>query len=146
MASENSITIEGVDYSIDDFELGDLEWLEDFLLKPLTNLNNLNSVKASVGLIYLIKRRENPAFTIDDARKTKMTAIFGDDDEPEAEARGEAEAPSQEGRSRLARERRAWAPILARVYHVPMFEQFTADVAAVPSATSVTTQSSAGRR
>lgn len=85
MPSENSINIEGVDYSIDDFELGDLEWLEDFLQKPLTNLNNLNTVKASVGMIYLIRRRENPEFTIDDARKTKMTAIFGAD-EPEDQA------------------------------------------------------------
>jgi hypothetical protein len=107
MASENSITIEGVDYSIDDFELGDLEWLEDFIGKPLTNLNNLNSVKASVGLIYVIKRRENPAFTIDDARKTKMTAIFGGD--------GPGTRSPPRGRSALPSRPLAASPRAARV-------------------------------
>ena len=82
--AEDGITIEGKKYELDEFELGDLEWLEDYLGKPLTNLENLNSVKAGVGLVYLIRRRENPAFTLDDARKMKMTALFSSEEEPAA--------------------------------------------------------------
>lgn len=78
-----SLTIDGKEYEFDDLELGELEWLEDYIGKPLTDLNNLSSVKASVGIIYIVRRRENPEFTLDDARKTKMTAIFGADEEPE---------------------------------------------------------------
>jgi hypothetical protein len=40
-------------------------------------------MKAAVAFVYLIKRRDNPAFTLDEARKVKMTA-FEDVDADEA--------------------------------------------------------------
>jgi hypothetical protein len=87
-----NITIEGKNYEFDDLSLGDLEWLEEFLDKPVTDLNNLNSIKAGVGMVYLIKRREDPAFTLDMAREIKAITLFAGDDEPEDEpaAKGKA--------------------------------------------------------
>src|SRR6478609_6572189 len=88
MADDNTLIIEGKEYAFDDFELGDLEWLEDFLGKPLTDLGNLNSVKAGIGLVYLVRRREDPAFTVDQARKVKASALFsGETAEPAAKKR-----------------------------------------------------------
>lgn len=80
----DNIRIDGHEYALDDFELGDLEWLEDYIGKPLTNLANLNSVKASVGLVYIVKHRADPAYTIEQARAEKLSVIFPDDEEPEA--------------------------------------------------------------
>ena len=69
------VTIDGKEYAFDDFELGDLEWLEEYLGKPLTDVSTLNSVKAAVGFVYLVKRRDDPDFTIEQARKVKMGAL-----------------------------------------------------------------------
>lgn len=93
MSSIGSITIDGREYAFDDLELGELEWLEEFIGKPLTDLNNLSTVKASVGMIYIVRHRENPEFTLEDARKTKMTAIFSQD-EPEPAAKKRPPKPA----------------------------------------------------
>jgi hypothetical protein len=86
MADDNGmkIHIDGQAYAFDDFELGDLEWLEDYIGRPLTDGSALNSMKAAVGFVYLVKRREDPAFTIDQARGVKMSSINEPDDKPAA--------------------------------------------------------------
>jgi hypothetical protein len=71
-----SITLDGKSYSFDDFELGDLEWLEEYTGRPLSD-TTLTSMKAAVGFVYLIKRRDDPSFTIEQARKLKLN-IFKD--------------------------------------------------------------------
>lgn len=85
MADDDAMTIqvEGKSYAIDDFELGELEWLEDELGCDLDEMNP-NSMKAILRFVYLIKRRDNPDFTMDDARKLKL-AVFTD--EPPAPAK-----------------------------------------------------------
>jgi hypothetical protein len=84
MADGVTIKLEGTTYRLDDFELGDLEWLEDYIGKPLSDGEAaLGTMKAAVAFVYLIKRRDNPAFTLDEARKVKMTA-FEDVDADEA--------------------------------------------------------------
>lgn len=83
MADINEIQFEGKTYAIDDFELGELEWLEEELDCTLDELNP-SSMKAAVRFVYLIKRRDNPEFTMDDARKLKVS-VFADP-EPEAPA------------------------------------------------------------
>ena len=86
MATGVSISVEGQKYSLDDFELGDLEWLEDFLGQPLMTEGSFASMKAMVGFVYLIKRREDPAFTLEQARHVKLTAVEpSEDGEPESE-------------------------------------------------------------
>lgn len=86
----DTVKIDGTEYELDDFELGELEWLEDHLGKPITDFSVLSSMKAAVGLVYLVKKRENPAFTIDEARRMKITSVF--------QAPEEADQASAEGK------------------------------------------------
>ena len=69
-----SIQLDGKSYSIDDFELGELEWLEDELGSTLDEINP-SSMKAAVRFVYLIKKREDPEFTLDDARKLPLNVF-----------------------------------------------------------------------
>jgi hypothetical protein len=77
------VHIEGKAYDLEDFELGDLEWLEEYLDAPLGDNNAMNSMKAAVGFVYIIKRRDDPGFTIEQARKVKLAAIDAPDDDEE---------------------------------------------------------------
>lgn len=88
MADGMTVTIDGTEHALDDFELGDLEWLEEYLGRPLSDGAALNTMKAAVGLVYLVKRREDDSFTIEDARKVKMSALG----EPESEMDSEPDA------------------------------------------------------
>lgn len=81
MANDLTVTIEGKTHSIEDFELGELEWLEEYLGTNLDDEKIVRSMKAATGFVYLIKRREDPEFTIDDARKMKLS-VFDTPDEP----------------------------------------------------------------
>lgn len=71
--------LEGKTYPIDDFEIGELEWLEDELGCSLDEVN-FGSMKAVLRIIVLIKRRENPEFSMDEARKMKLS-IFDEAEE-----------------------------------------------------------------
>ena len=77
MADVMTIQLEGKSFSLDQFELGELEWLEDELGVSLDEINPA-SMKTAVRFVYLIKRRENPDFTLDDARKLRLE-VFADD-------------------------------------------------------------------
>src|SRR4051794_12140846 len=90
-----TISFEGKTFAIDDFELGELEWLEDELGGTLDEINP-NSMKAAVRFVTILKRRENPEFSIDDARKLKLS-IFD-----EASENGNAERPTKPARKRKA--------------------------------------------
>lgn len=71
-----TVSLDGENYNIEDFELGDLEWLEDEMGAPLDQIE-WGSARAAVRLVYLIKRRTNPNYTLDDARGEKL-AVFTD--------------------------------------------------------------------
>lgn len=91
MADEGmKIHIEGQVYDLDDFELGEMEWLEDELGSLADE--HLRSMKAAVRFVTVIKRRENPEFTVDDARKMKLTVF----DEPKPE---KAKRPTKAARA-----------------------------------------------
>lgn len=98
-----TINIEGKDYSLDDFKLGDLEWLEDELDVsfsamgetengrkdgPLTEEAKrvqrvLGSMRAAVRFVYCIKRMDDETFTLEDARNIKLSVAFPEEEEPE---------------------------------------------------------------
>lgn len=84
MSDTLTIHIEGKAYAIDDFELGELEWLEDELGMTLDEVN-WSSMKAAVRVVYLIKRRDNPEFSLEDARKTSLR-VLTDEEEPKKPA------------------------------------------------------------
>jgi hypothetical protein len=72
--------LDGEVYDIEDFELGELEWLETEMGESL-DLINFSSMKAAVRVVCMIKRRENPEFSLDEARKLKLSVF----DEQEAD-------------------------------------------------------------
>ncbi len=98
MADIDQIHLEGKVYKIDDFELGELEWLEDELGCTLDEIP-ATSMKAAVRFVYLIKHRDNPDFTMDDARKLKVSVF---DDPEEAEAAPAAKRPTRAARPKVA--------------------------------------------
>ena len=67
-----SIQLDGKSYAIDDFTLGEIEWIEDELGAALDEINPY-SIKAALRFVTIIKRRDNPKFTVDDARKLKLS-------------------------------------------------------------------------
>lgn len=73
--SDIVINVEGKAYDLDDFELGDLEWLEDFIGGSLNDPAAMNSIKAAIGFVYLVKHHDDPDFTVEQARKVKLAAI-----------------------------------------------------------------------
>jgi hypothetical protein len=86
-----AVKFEGKEYSLEDFELGDLEWLEEYLDTTLDDVKKLTSMKAAVAFVYLIKRRDNAEFTLDDARKVKLS-VFEDPDAPGDKTNGDTPA------------------------------------------------------
>ena len=92
MPDISEIQLEGKSYSLDEFELGEMEWLYDELGSTLEEINP-NSMKAAVRFVYLIKHREDPDFTMDDARKLKL-AVFTEP-EPEPEKKAPARRPTR---------------------------------------------------
>lgn len=83
---ESHLVINGKTYSIhpDDLELGEIEIVEDELDSLLSDVD-FNRAKAMRVLSYILIHREDPSFTMDDARKLKISA-FGDSDEEPAKA------------------------------------------------------------
>jgi hypothetical protein len=85
--SDIKIKIDGTAYDLDDFELGDLEWLEEYLGKPLSDDAALSSMKAAVGFVFIVKRRDDPSFTLDQARKVKLSVLDATDEDEVAEGK-----------------------------------------------------------
>ncbi len=83
MSVIGTISVNGKAYDLDDLELGELEALEDFMGAPIGELS-LGSIKATIYLVYLIKRRENPEYTLDNARTEKFVSVKwgGADEDP----------------------------------------------------------------
>lgn len=77
-----TITFDGKEYTLDDFELGELEWLEEELGIFFADIGSddqaqrvIQSMKAATRLVYIIKKREDPEFTLDEARKLKLSVF-----------------------------------------------------------------------
>lgn len=76
-----SIQLEGKSYAIDDFTLGEIEWIEDELGATLDEINPY-SIKSAIRFVTVIRRRDNPKFTVDDARKLKLSLFEPPTEEP----------------------------------------------------------------
>ena len=74
--------LEGNTTTIDDFTLGELEALEDYCGDSLDKIN-FASMKVAVFIVYLLKKREDTEYTLEQARELKLS-IF---DEAETEKR-----------------------------------------------------------
>lgn len=70
---------------VDDLTFGEMEAVEGVLGKPFSEAFGSGGVSATaaVALIYVVKRRDNPDFTIDDARALKLSSLeFGAEPDP----------------------------------------------------------------
>lgn len=68
----------------DDITLGEIEDIEDYAGLSISKIGDDTPgvIKLRIALAWIIKRRTNPAFTIDDAKKmtaTELTAFFSED-------------------------------------------------------------------
>lgn len=68
---------------IDNITLGDIEDIEDYAGLPLSDIgeDKPGVAKLRTALVWVLKRKENPSFTIEDARKlpsSEVAAIFGE--------------------------------------------------------------------
>lgn len=71
--------------NLNDLTIGDLEDFEDIVGVSFEDAQagSFRSVKAIKALVFLTMRRDNPAFTIEDARAFKITALnLGDEVDP----------------------------------------------------------------
>jgi hypothetical protein len=55
----------------EDLTVGEIEDLEDLLGVPLTQLKNAKGTTSA--LIYIFMRRDNPEYTIEDAKKERLS-------------------------------------------------------------------------
>lgn len=89
MADDNAqLTIDGKAYEVDpdDLELWEVELLEDEMDCSLDAID-FNRAKAMRVLAYLMLRRDNPKFSMEDAKHLKLKA-FGEAPEPSSNGNG----------------------------------------------------------
>lgn len=75
MAVIGTLWIGDRDYTLDDLSLGEVEEFEGALGVTMAE-SDLTSAKAIIWLVYLVRRREDPGFTLEDARAVKLTDII----------------------------------------------------------------------
>ena len=74
--------------NVNELTLGEVEEVENYAGLPLAALTDGNSPKGKlmVGLAWIIKRKEDPSFTLHEAKKLTMedinTLLVDDDDDP----------------------------------------------------------------
>lgn len=66
---------DGIKVDFADFTLGELEEIERETGFNISAASGDVPVRALVYMIFVVQRRANPAYTIDDARGVKLTAI-----------------------------------------------------------------------
>jgi len=77
-AAESKIVVDGKAYRLGDLELGELEELEAHTGLPMDEIS-YGSAKVIAFIVYLVRRRDDPNYTLDDARKIKIMQVHGDD-------------------------------------------------------------------
>lgn len=78
------IAIDGKTHEInpDDLELGEIEVIEDAVDKPIGEVD-FSRIKAVRALVYVIVHRDDPAFTMDDAKAMRSGALSWPEPEPQ---------------------------------------------------------------
>lgn len=68
-------TIEGVDYDLDDLDLGEMEDIEELAGAPFGEINT-GSTKGMKAFVFVLLRRNNPDITMQDIRSVKMVSLL----------------------------------------------------------------------
>jgi hypothetical protein len=87
------LKIDGRTYSLDELTLGELEGLEDHMGLPLSQID-INSARAMRYLVYTVKLREEPGYTLELAGQVRVVDLLpqDDDERPTEEAAVEVDA------------------------------------------------------
>ena len=76
--------------NVNDLTMGEIDEVETFAGQPLSTLGNADTsnTKLLIGLAWVIKRKDDPKFTLEHAKKMTMTEIQSmledDDSNPKA--------------------------------------------------------------
>jgi glucose-6-phosphate 1-dehydrogenase len=92
-----AIQVEGKNYSIDmnELEVGEIEIIENAVDKPMEEID-FRRATALRALLYVVIRRNDPNFTMDDAQSLKWRTIEDPPEEqPEAKANGKPKSKSR---------------------------------------------------
>ena len=74
------LKIDGRTYSLDELTLGELEGLEDHMGLPLSQVD-VNSARAMRYLVYTVKLREDPGYTLELAGQVRVVDLLSQDDD-----------------------------------------------------------------
>ena len=71
--------------NVNDLTLGEVDEVETYAGVPLSTLadENTSNTKLLIGLAHVLKRKEDPKFSLEHAKKltmTEITALLGDDE------------------------------------------------------------------
>ena len=80
MAQSPTVTFDGKTYNIGDFKLSELAYIEEQLGAPLDQIP-LSSMKTAIAFITVLKRREDPSFTPEQAGEMTLSVLNVDDAE-----------------------------------------------------------------
>jgi hypothetical protein len=97
MAVIGTLWIGDRDYTLDDLELGEVEEFETAMGGQTMAEVDLSSAKAIIWLVYLVKRREDPEYTLDDARSVKLTDIIRPEEDEAGAPLADAARGSDDG-------------------------------------------------
>lgn len=75
---EAAMVIDGVPYRLADLSLGELESLEDYVAQPMDEIS-FGSAKVMAYLVYLVRRRTDPDYSLDDAKSIKIGSVTSED-------------------------------------------------------------------
>jgi hypothetical protein len=99
MSDTFTLNIEGKPYTVsaDDLELGEVELLEETMDAALDEIN-FSRAKAMRVLVYILVKRDNPDFTMEDASHIKL-ASFADSAPADTDAPAAAKRPTKAAKS-----------------------------------------------
>lgn len=86
-AMDTAIVIDGTPYKLGDLELGELEDLEDHTGLPMDAIS-YGSAKVIAFVVYLVRRRSDPNYSLDDARRIQIRKVKSEKPGIEAEIGG----------------------------------------------------------
>lgn len=92
---DTALSIDGTPYRLGDLTLGELGELEDHVELPMDAVS-FGSAKVIAFLVYLIRRRTNPEYTLADASNIKIGTVKSDR-EGEAGALAVTDRPTEAG-------------------------------------------------
>lgn len=96
-AMDTEIRVDGVGYKLGDLTLGELSELEDHTGLPMDAIS-YGSAKVIMFVVYLVRRRNDPKYTLEDAGNIAIRKVSSDKANVEAEVGGgEGPTPASSG-------------------------------------------------